>query len=334
MNRFIQSGLKLLFTGSMLALLGCQAEPGVKNIPFAPVKKADKKLDDIFIDAKIDILFIVDDSGSMSSFQDRLAQNAQLFIDRFFQTKFIDYHIGVTTSSLNDFGSVADGGRLNVVSGLNHVDRNTPDGNRILAQMMRVGTGGSVTEQFFSIHMQALSQSLTLGSNSGFYRESANLAIFVLTDTEDQSGRGVQEAYDFLLNLKNGREEKLNYVAAIIENPTPGCRGESQPPFKIRALADLHKDRGYVFSLCKNDYGIDMAKIAEDLVRAVSTVYLDQLPDVRTITVTYGDMVIPNDPDTGWVYSPEENAIFLSPNIDLEESDKADLKVNFEAIYK
>ncbi len=334
MINFMKRNIKTFRVLAFLALLGCQAEPAVKNIPFAPVKKADKKLDDIFIDAKIDILFIIDDSGSMSTFQQRLAENAQLFIERFFQTKFIDYHIGVTTSSMSDWGSVADGGKLHVVSGLNFVDRHTPEGNKILAQMMKVGTGGAVTEQFLSIHMAALTPSILTGANSGFYREEANLAIFVLTDTEDQSSATVQGSYDYLLQLKNGREEKLHYVASIIENPVPSCRGENQRPLKIRALADLHKDRGYVFSLCEPDYGADMAQVAENLVRAVSTVYLDQLPDVTTITVTYGDMVIPNDPETGWTYSPEENAIFLSPNIDLEDSDTADLKVNFEAIYK
>lgn len=49
----------------------------------------------------VDILFVIDDSGSMGQKQNILSKNSELFIDQFLKIKSIDYHIGVTSSSVN-----------------------------------------------------------------------------------------------------------------------------------------------------------------------------------------------------------------------------------------
>lgn len=325
------------FLGASLVaatLLGCQAEPGAKNIPFEPKKKTEKKLNDVVFNPNLDILFIIDDSISMDKYQRKVAENAKLFVDRFFATKFINYHIGVTTSSLSDFQSKADGGKLRLVEGYRYVDRSTPGGAGILREMMDVGVRGSTTEQFFSIHMEALSPQLQNGVNQGFYREDSNLAIFVITDSEDQSRIPPSVAFDFLTTLKNGQKEKLFYYAAIVEDPNSNCRRDDGDRGLIREMVRLHAPNSALFDICADDYGAEMAQVADDLVTSVSRIYLDQLPDVTTLKVTYGDFVIPNDAETGWVYSAEENAIYLSPSIEFTELEKADLKINFEAIYK
>ena len=320
--------LKLIVLLPFLIMMGCQSEPAEKNIPYEPPKKTDKKLNDVSFNPAVDILFIVDDSGSMWSYQQKLADNAALFVERFFKTKFIDYHIGVTTSS------GYKGGKLEEYEGFRYVSRETLGGDVILKNLMNVGTSGSATEEFFSIHVDALSDSLLQGDNKGFYREDAKLAIFVLTDTEDQSTYTVQDAFEFLVDLKDGDEKQLHYVTAFIEQSQAGCSNEGTPPRKLKAMAEEHKDRGYVFDLCQPDYGADLAQVAADLVRAVSTIYLEEVPDVTTIKVIYGDYEIPNDPEKGWVYSPEINALFLSPKIDIRDPEPQELKITFEAIYK
>lgn len=330
--------MRLSILGSVAALLvaglmGCQAEPGLKKIPKNNKVKVDKKLNDVSFNPAVDILFIIDDSYSMNSFQDLLAKNAADFVERFFSTKFIDYHIGVTTSSTSSYGSIADGGKLVNVDGLTYVDRNTADALPILKRMMRVGVNGSANETFFNIFINALSAPLTNYENYGFYRESAQLAIFFLTDTEDKSSFDASSAYGFLKNLKGGDEKKL-HMAGALSHVVPDCLGEYEPPRKLEFLINEHQDRGFIFNLCAPDYGKEMAIIAEKLVSAVSTVYLDELPDVTTMSVTFGDYVIPNDKDKGWVYDPDKNAIYLSPNIDIREPEPQTLKINFESIYK
>ena len=46
-------------------------------------------------DPKVNILFVVDNSGSMKGYQEKLVQNMRLFSDRFFANERIDYRIGV-----------------------------------------------------------------------------------------------------------------------------------------------------------------------------------------------------------------------------------------------
>ena len=328
--------LILLITFTFL-LLSCNqsSDPSPKGIPFEPAKKADKKLNDVSFNPSVDILFVIDDSGSMRDFQNKLAQNAEIFIERFFQVKFIDYHIAVTTSSINSSGSVAQNGNLHEVDGFKWVKRDTVDGDRILADMMRVGTRGSASEKFFPPFVEALDSEMIKGANKGFYRQDAKLALFTLTDADDQSLYTSADAFDFLLKLKKGQKRQLHYIGTVIEQAKAGCSKSGEPrPTKIKELIDLHKDRGFQFDLCESDYGSDLARVAAELVRAVSTVYLDQLPDVRTIKVTYGKHIIPNDLEKGWTYDPDTNSIFLSPNIDIREEEPQDLKVTFEAIYK
>ncbi|MEM7646168.1 MAG: hypothetical protein AAF203_04600 [Pseudomonadota bacterium] len=328
--------LKRLVAVALGALLmaGCQAEPGAKKIPKPDeLQKVDKKLNDVSFNPAVDILFIIDDSGSMDTYQRKLAENSKLFIDQFFKSKFINFHIGVTTASVDIPDSVAGDGKLHLVDGYTYVDRTTADKEIVLAKMLNVGISGLWQEEFFSIHQLALSPGMLQGFNQGFYRDAAQLAIFVLTDTEDQSQFSAQSSYDFLLDLKDQDDTKLHYVAAIIDDGA-SCTGEAERPRKIKQMIELHDTRGYQMDLCKNDYGSDMAQVAANLVRAVSTIYLEELPDVRTLKVTYGDIVIPNDRDKGWVYDADLNAIYLSPNIEILDPKPQELSITFESVYK
>ncbi len=326
--------IKLLGLASTIFILSCQADPGPKKIPLEDKKLIDKSLNDISFNPSVDILFIIDDSGSMFSVQKQLAANSKLFIEQFFNTKFIDYHIGVTTSSLFDSSSKAPGGQLRNVEGYTYVDRITPAGDIVLSNMLNVGTSGSATEQFFSIHMNTFAEPLLSGANRGFYREDAQLAIFVITDTEDQSSFSALEAYEFLRDLKNKDERKLHYAAALV-HVDPNCRSsENMDPRKIRSIIELFQERGYKFSLCQPNYGEDLATVATRLIRSASTVYLDQLPDVTTLQVFYGDQRLLNDPLKGWVYDPDRNAIILSAGIEIDETVPQSLRVKFEAVYK
>lgn len=317
----------------LVVILGCQAEPDAKKIPLLE-RKIIKKFDRSFSPA-VDILFVIDDSGSMSTYQQKLADNAQLFIDHFFKTKFIDYHIGVITSSTGDSLSTADNGELVSYDGYNFVDRLTPEPGHILANLLDVGTGGDASEEFLYPIVLALSPNMSATMNRGFYRPNAQLAIFVLTDTEDQGSRTAEETFKFLSNLKGNNQRYLHYAASIIEYDRPKCTGEADQPVpnKLIRLASLHKDNGFVLDLCKQNYGKDLAIVARNVIDSVSTIELDELPEIDTIEVTFGGEVVPNSQEDGWVYNPDNNTIFLSPNIEIKNPGETGLNIKFKSIY-
>ncbi len=308
----------------------------------------------------VDILFIIDNSDSMRPIQELLARNASLFINEFLDVELIDYHIAVTASlpelrcsrreDLHDdvdlvSESKAYEGRLMRCTDMatkykypypNYVDRNTPMGGGCLSEMMKVGIGSLCREEFFNIPALALSGK-RLEENSAFYRPEAHLAIFVITDSFDQSDVPPYQSYRFLLDLKKGDETKLHYAAGIVTFPMLryDCKLEDEPPTNFIEMTDLFNERGYYFNFCQFDYGKDLARFANHLVDSVLSIPLDDLPNVETMEVRYSykgkSQLIHKGPD-GWSYDMDKNSIHLSRNIRLEKTG-GNFLVDYEPFY-
>ena len=354
-------------------LLGCQAKPGQKEIPRLEKKTISQMVEDHH-NPNVDILFIIDDSPSMGSYQKRLKTNASLFVNHFLNVGFIDYHIGVTNSSGIPFynptrnsytpfsnstphfmnpsykgGLLVEGVSEQDGSTYRYVDKNTPGGGQLLADMMSVGVAGSEIETFLNIPEITFSSGIYKPHNDGFLRPKAHLAVFVITDTDDQSGVLPKEAYQYLLDLKGGDEKKLHYAVALISMKRENCRfdpteSKSSTPDLLMEMVELFGDRGYSFDLCKSNYGEDLARIARSIVFSILTINLDDLPDISSIRVCYRDEAsrerefcekgqeIFSGPD-GWSYDIERNAIHLSPNILLEDRLNGRFDIQFNSIY-
>lgn len=169
-----------------------------------------------------DILFIVDNSGSMADDQDNLARNFDAFINELVGAG--DYQIGIVTTDLestNNMNQAAEiGGRAefgfsatppNVLSSFNRdscapLNPRLEHGcflgnamNRVITSKMpkqtqidafktnvRVGSCGSGNEQGLEAMKLALNQSIgTQGCNANFLRPGANLVVVIVTDEED-----------------------------------------------------------------------------------------------------------------------------------------------------
>ena len=324
---------KLLFLLLVGGLLGCQADPAQKKIPFEEKKLVAKGVNIDFFPA-VDILFVVDDSGSMNQFQQILSKNSEEFVATIFNTRFIDYHIGVTTStSTANSSSRGWGGRLVNDRGFSFVERDTPEGQEVLADYLRVGTNGAIREIFFEVIDSAFSPALRATANKDFFREDAHLLIFFVTDTDDQGVHQAPYIFDLLKNLKKGQTDKISMVGALLTHNIQSCRrpGGEYEPAKLSELVGLFK--GKIFNLCANDYGEPMALVAEEILRRTSTIQLTQIPVLETLKLTYGRQIIPRGIN-GWTYDPQKNQIYLSPEIELAPERKGTrVKVNFKPVY-
>ena len=337
--------------------LSCHIDPGSKK--YSQSQQIVSKSVTFRYNPAIDILFVIDNSGSMDKFQADLARNARLFTNQFLSTAFIDYHIAVTTSSYGppkdiwnrespvNFkapyttdGDLARCDNLAEETGypyMNYVDRNTPQGVPCLREMMRVGNDSETDEFFFNIIILSLSGIMGM-KNSTFYRPEAHLAVFILTDSFDQSTVSYREVYDFLLHIKKGDEKKLHYAAAIVtrEMAEYGCVPDGGPNTEFIELAKLFGNRGYIFSLCQFDYGKDLALFANHLVDSVLTVSLDSLPNVDSIEVRYkyegGEHLIPKGPN-GWTYDAANNVLHFSRKTRLDDKKGGKFIFKYEPFY-
>jgi hypothetical protein len=328
----------------------CSNDKSPKLVPVYPPAPGEKISDVGEVNKEsfrpaLDILFIIDDSGSMGEHQQNLSANIGLFTDAIVKTKFLDYHIGVITSTAQAGMSFGFGGNGSanccgkLAGSPNYVERSTPNGIQALQANLLVGTNGDSREAFFDPLVMALSPQLAVGANKGFLRKDAYLALVFITDTDDQSqANDVKSTLDFLKAIK-GSLDKVLVGAAYIPDSELGsaadgkCPGESE----VQSLDNLpqffKQTNALTFSLCAPDYGAKLVDLGELIATKAKTMYLQKIPKRGTIKITIGTDVLPNDSKTGWTYNPALNGIEFGPNIDWDKyPDNTYPVVDFETI--
>jgi hypothetical protein len=325
----------------MLALtfafgFGC-AEESPKLVP-KPLFKKERVKDaggtKVSFNRSVDILFVVDDSGSMSDHQANLAQNVKLFTQGIVANQILDYHIGVVTSNMDSQPFNPKPGQTwkgELWGTTKYVTRTTPAANAILEANLQPGTEGSGTEMFFTPVQAALTPPLVNGANLGFYRPDAYLVVIFLTDADDQSSMSAKDFYNFLLKLKGGDPAKVITYGVNIPTNDKSCPRQEQVPTKLEEFYALTKAQ--TLGLCDKDYGIKLAALGADLVRRVGSIlYLTRPAQPSTISVRFGTQVIPNDPRLGWVYDPARNALVFGDDFELQpEPAGTEVEVEFTA---
>jgi hypothetical protein len=157
---------------------------------------------------KVDILWVIDSSGSMGPKQARLASNFQGFISQLVDAKPpIDFHIAVTSTDTDDpitrgalkpwtigpttrdFISckpdVTGGSNCNT----NSTDAGTVGAVPAFQQMATVGTSGSAQERGLLAAYLALTNpaNISAGGTERFVRQDAALYVVVVSDEDDSS---------------------------------------------------------------------------------------------------------------------------------------------------
>ncbi|MBZ5711975.1 hypothetical protein [Nannocystis pusilla] len=154
---------------------------------------------------KVDLLFVIDNSGSMADEQINLVNSFPDFVSEM-QTQLSNtdsYHVGVVSSDGNNYngaGCQMHGGLINRTGGANSSNATcTPyaggknwmseadDLQTKFACAGQVGTGGDGNEQPMYAMLQAVQpQHNAPGAcNDGFIREDALLVVVLITDEED-----------------------------------------------------------------------------------------------------------------------------------------------------
>lgn len=334
------SAIVLAIAGVIGFGLGC-AEESPKKVPLQ-VGKVERVKDQsqttVSFQRSVDVLFVIDDSGSMAEHQANLAKNVRLFTQAILANQILDYHIGVVTSNMTDRPWSTSSGETyrGELWGLTkYVTRLTKNGQAILEKNLQPGTDGSASEMFFSPVQAALTPPLVNGANKGFYRPDAHLAVIFLTDSDDQSPLSPADFYKFLLGLKGGDASKIMIYGANIPTTDKMCSRSGEPePKKLEALYAIAKvTPTQTLGLCDVDFGLKLADLGNDLVRRIGNLlFLSRPAQPHTIKVTFGSQTIPNDPKTGWVYDPVRNALLFGDDIDLkEEPPGTQIEVDFIA---
>lgn len=155
---------------------------------------------------KMDLVFVIDDSGSMQEEQSNLATNFPMFAQLLssYTTpdgEHIDYRIAVTTTGKDLMYTVSSGPvtlpqnedgdngafRNNCNMTKRYLEPSDANMEQVLSCRANVGTGGPSYEMPLLMTKWALGDRITDGTNAGFLRSDALLGIVMLTDEDDAS---------------------------------------------------------------------------------------------------------------------------------------------------
>lgn len=327
----------LMISLAAVGLFSCSNPSSVLGLP--PSGTAGEKISDNGVevfDPSVDILFVIDNSGSMEHHQSDLSNNVNRFIQSFVKKSGLDFHIGVVTTDMGDDPFGTKGPCCGVLTGQpRFIERTTPNFASALSQNMIVGIDGSSNEQSFAPVIAALSEPNLSENNVGFYRPKAHLAVIFMTDAEDHSDTTVDGFMKFLIALK-GDTAKVSVYGAIVPSTATNCQRDEPGvvPQRIESLLGKVSNAGNnVMSLCSPDFGDRLASLGDDLLRRVgSLIYLNRRPVAGTIRVNFGSQSIPADPLVGFRYDSFRNAIILGEKIVWSNQPAgAKVQVSYEA---
>jgi hypothetical protein len=150
---------------------------------------------DSTVNAKVDFLWVVDDSGSMASSQAAVANTGSQFGTKL-AAAGLDWHVAATTTTADQSGVRATTADVNVMQTWFTMG-NTPPW---------FGTSGSGNETIFDGVTFRVPQLLPRTTSTVLppvdkFRDGAAIHIIALTDTRDQSGQSAASFTNFLNNI-------------------------------------------------------------------------------------------------------------------------------------
>jgi hypothetical protein len=253
---------------------------------------------------KVDIIVMVDNSSSMSTYQDRLATQASAMISAL-NTYGMDYQIVVvTTDAAGTSGS-------KFVGSPKILTRASTNLNSVLTARIKQGNGGSDLER----GLQSIEQALA--AETGFIRSDALLAILALSNEDDYSAFDVNHYLQFLNNLKpkfNGVTQAwlMNFIGvpSLSSNCTTALDGIYKEP-GLRWIELANASGGLVSPICETSLGQAVSNIRQRIVEVLTEFPLSRKPLVETIVVKVNGNLIPQNNDNGWEYIEEGYRIRL-----------------------
>lgn len=260
-----------------------------------------------------DVLFVVDNSGSMSEEQALLGQNIGSFV-QFAQQQAIDYQIAVTTTDVDTiFGG--EGGRM--VGNPIFLTPATANANTVFANRVNgLGTGGSADEQGLEAAYLALSDPLINTDNAGFLRTDAALAVVIVSDEEDSSPQTTNFYENFFRNIKGFQNSALFSLSAVVGTTNPSCSsGSGNAAYGSRYIAVAQATGGVVESICNANWGQTLANIGLNSFGLRRSFQLSSQPVPVTISVQVDGVPTPATTpaaQVNWTYDAATNTIIFA----------------------
>ncbi|MBN2494648.1 MAG: choice-of-anchor D domain-containing protein [Deltaproteobacteria bacterium] len=292
-----------------------------------------------------DVLFVIDNSGSMGEEQQALADNFDVFI-QYALTLNVDFHLGVITTEVNDAETNMGSPRRDIFPGIlvhptsrpKYITNTTPDLQQAFRDNVSVGTCCSDEQE---AGLEAAYMALSApniddpAKNGGFMREDAKLYVIILSDEQDQSSGDPDFYVDFFSSIKGYRNPDRMAVSAIVGDSPNGCEGPGGSAGSGSRYIDVaNRTGGVVESICTSDWAGSLSNLGLDAFAAIREFPLSRQADANTLVVTVNGVPVPQAScegcADGWTYYGDTNSIYFGNDVVPEQGDT--IVVDYEAL--
>lgn len=272
---------------------------------------------------KADILFVVDNSCSMSEEQQFLGTNFTAFL-RYAVGNQVDFQIGVTTTDDDNGG---EQGRL-VASpaGVKIFKPSTMNLEQQFSAVVNLGTGGSASETCLSPAVKALTAPLITdpAANAGFLRADAVLAVVCITDELEQAPNPNSFYVNQLQNVKGAQRANMfsyNVVGPFVAGSSCIFASDLDAPPTGRHSAAVQAMNGIKENICTQNWAVALEALGKVAFGFRTNFFLTARPeDAGNIHVFIDNVELdPVDESRGtpgtpvWSYDPVGNAVVFEP---------------------
>ncbi|MCA9553849.1 MAG: choice-of-anchor D domain-containing protein [Myxococcales bacterium] len=302
-------------TDNGVLFIAHSAAPVPVAVPLSGEGRVNPTVTDVFSQLptpQADVLFVVDNSCSMSEEQSNLGSNLTSFL-AFAQSQGIDYQIAVTTTDVTSSG---EQGRFVERGGTRIITPQTANASQVFRTNVTLGTNGSGTERGLEAAYLALSDPLINTWNAGFLRQDAALAVIFVSDETDQSTRAVSFYENFLRNIKGFQNSAMFSASSVVGITNPRCTSvNGDADYAPRYISIANNTGGVVESICAANWGQTLANIGLNSFGLRRQFTLSSRPVPVTIAVTVNGNAIPNTTAGGqvnWTYDSATNSVSFS----------------------
>lgn len=282
---------------------------------------------------KVDILWVIDNSGSMLTKQQNLANSfdsfAQVFLDKGF-----DFHMAIITTDTR----ATPTGQAGEFQGATPVlTSTTANFSSTFKTNVVVGALGDAAAKSLDATELALGSTLLAGTNANFLRSDAHLAIIYLSDADDDDSMETKAGLlSFLDALKPdkfdviARRYKKNYtISGVVVDTSNTANTACAAPFEdgLTFKSLVTSTNGSLASICEADFSSGLTTLSNKIAEAITEIPLSREPDSSTIAVTFNGTAVPNDATNGYTYdSSGIKIVFHGTSI---PNDNTTISINF-----
>jgi len=298
----------------------------VSNDPALPIANADQDglgdyeawIADSFTQdgtVDVDILFVIDNSGSMGSNQTNIKNNFDIFMNAF-TAAGVSYQVALITTDSSDFvGDIITNATVDPVLEFNN-------------QIDSIGTRGSAHEKgLWFAYESTTTGDASPSSATGFFRTDSRLVVVYVSDEPDFShydwgsgGSTTMVASDYSASLLSLKSSSDLVVAHAISGDYPsGCTANGGAQFGEGYYEVVNDLGGTFMSICASDWSTTMDTLARDSLSQMAFA-LSDTPIEDTIEITVDGTV-----SSDWNYEASSNTVIFT----VSPSDGSSIEVNY-----